>query len=304
MNLLDYARAYTNANLAVIPIRFKDKRPATSVLPNGTWHEYQTKLPTDTELQRWFSTKLRNIAIVVGWNNLVVLDFDNLVTYNKWLLWIARRGGWAEIVAERTYQVKTARGVHVYVHTKEKELNRKLDGIDIKAQGGYVLAPPSVHPSGLVYAAVKENAKIMDIDVLSDIIPAELLIDSARNTEFQNPGIAAILAKRDVVCNDPWESVEDVPDPSRDMIRQVRERNNILDWFPDASRTSKDGRWWRAKCPFHADSNPSFWIDVQRGICGCFSGCTAKPLDVINLYARLYGCSDREAIFGMINRWS
>jgi len=302
--LLEYAEKFIKLHIAVIPIRYKDKRPAVSMLPDGKWEDYKTRLPTDTELQQWFSTRLRNIGVVVGWNNLVVLDFDNLSVYNKWLLWVARKGGWAQVIADQTYQVRTARGVHVYVYTKERELNRKLPGIDIKAQGGYVLVPPSIHPSGAVYTSVDDRAEILSIGTLSEILPAELLATSAENTEFQNPGIGAIVAAKRATGNDPWESAINVPDPTRDMIRQVREHNNLLDWFPDASRTSRDGRWWRAKCPFHADKSPSFWIDVQRGVCGCFSGCTSKPLDVVNLYARLHGCSDREAIFGMLNNWS
>lgn len=299
-NLLQTAQFWTMRNIAVVPIRYRDKRPLGNLLPDGKWENYKTVLPSDTEYQRWFSSRLRNIGVVVGWNNLVVIDFDRQAVYNKWLLWAARKGGWAGIVASQTYQVRTSRGVHVYVFTRERELNRKLEGIDIKAQSGYVLAPPSVHPSGAKYEAFDDNAEILSIDTLSEILPMDLLTSSAAVTEYQNPGIAALVATKRVLQQDPWESAVTVPDPTRDLIVQIRERTSLLSWFPDVEQSSRDGRWWRARCPFHDDKVPSFWIDVQRGICGCFSGCTSKPLDVINLYARLHGISEREAIFVMM----
>ena len=38
------------------------------------------------------------------------------------------------------------------------------------------------------------------------------------------------------------------------------------------------------------------WVDTARGICGCYAGCTPKPFDVIDLYARLHGLDNRDAI--------
>jgi DNA primase len=66
------------------------------------------------------------------------------------------------------------------------------------------------------------------------------------------------------------------------------------------------------KCPFHQkpDDPPNkrkFWVNTRHNICGCFSpNCRAycnqhedprsKPLDIINFYALLTGCSNQEAI--------
>jgi hypothetical protein len=131
-----------------------------------------------------------------------------------------------------------------------------------------------------------------------------MLLNSQQDTEFQNPGIAAIMSKINRTrSNDPWESATNRPDPSQDMITQVRQHHHILDYLPDAERTSRDGRWWRAACPFHSDKNPSFWVDALNGICGCFGGCTHKPLDVINLYARLNGINNVDAIHDLVNNW-
>ena len=42
--------------------------------------------------------------------------------------------------------------------------------------------------------------------------------------------------------------------------------------------------------------NPSFWIDTTRQLCGCHAGCTPKPLDVIDLFARICSLGNDEAI--------
>lgn len=286
------AMMWKTQGIATIPIRFRDKRPDSRLLPDGDWLEFQTRLPTDTELATWFAGNLHNIGLVVGWRNLVVIDFDNLEVYARWLLWAARRGGITQHVSERSYQVKTARGMHVYVYLPQPEQTRKLPGVDIKAQRGYVLIPPSVHPSGVSYLAINPGSPIIMVEALSDVLPADML---SKDTEYL-PGISPGLARQVVTVADPWASAEQALDPSREMVTQVRERHSILDFLNDVECTSQDKRWYRTRCPFHDDKQPSFWIDTKRGICGCYGACTPKPLDVINLVARLRGITNREAI--------
>jgi DNA primase len=63
--------------------------------------------------------------------------------------------------------------------------------------------------------------------------------------------------------------------------------------------------WYIGRCPFHqspADrpNKRKFWVNVEKGICGCFvPGCEAsgQPMDVINFYARLKKLTNREAIY-------
>lgn len=274
-----------------------DKRPDGSLLQGG-WEEYKTELPHDTELLHWFSGNLHNIGLIVGWKNLVVIDFDNLGVYQKWLLWTSRKGGFTSHVADHTYQVRTARGFHLYIFLPHKEQNRKLPGIDIKANGGYVLIPPSIHPSGIQYQAINPRAPILMVEALSDVIPADLLI---QDTEYL-PAVGAMPGiTLSAPTNDPWLSAQNVPDPTIDLVTQVRGKHSLLSLLPGSQRSSSGGRWYLGPCPFHNDKNPSFWIDTVRGICGCYGGCTPKPLDVINLYARLRGCTNREAIFYLSN---
>jgi hypothetical protein len=59
-----------------------------------------------------------------------------------------------------TLEVATARGIHRYYRAPEGMAvkGRKLaEDVDLKADGGYVLTPDSLHPSGVRYAVVEET---------------------------------------------------------------------------------------------------------------------------------------------------
>lgn len=56
-------------------------------------------------------------------------------------------------------------GLHIYLRLPdgEREWVKQLGpGVDVKADGGYVVGPPSLHPSGKPYRWVDENAPILD----------------------------------------------------------------------------------------------------------------------------------------------
>jgi hypothetical protein len=278
MTLLQMATHWVNQGYSVIPINYYDKRPAARLLPNQEWGAYQKRLPTQDELQQWFQSRLRNIALVTGWNNLVVVDFDQQSAFECW--WM--------LYPILTYMVKTARGMHVYLKINQPVPNYHSEILDIKSEGGYVLIPPSFHPTGYQYT-VFLNQPILEIDQLNQVLPEDLM--PVREVP------EAIIQTPMTYSDDPWETANQVV--TSDLIEHIRNTVQLLDFFPDAIRKSHDDRWWVAKCPFHHDHNPSFWIDTQRKICGCYAGCTNVPLDAINLYSKLYGLSNRDAIFAL-----
>ncbi|NPV77945.1 MAG: hypothetical protein HPY59_16415 [Anaerolineae bacterium] len=284
MNPLQQAQFWQKLGIATIPIRYKDKRPELK-----SWQEFQKRLPTDTELSKWFSGPFHNLGIVVGWNNLVVIDFDSDTEYALWQLWIARRSIYRWI--RQTLQVKTARGVHVYVTTSQPAQNAKLPGIDIKAVGGYVLSPPSVHPSGVEYSVLSGTLPVR-IEALSDVLPAELLAIHTELPEKRTSLVSSpvVLAAKD----DPWAKADQLLEPDRDLIEQIKQRYRIEDFF--VRLVQKRDRWHMTNCLFHDDKSPSMWVDMERQICGCFAGCTPQPCDVIDLYARLHNLSIQDAI--------
>jgi len=61
-----------------------------------------------------------------------------------------------------TRTVKTARGWHLYFRYPtdgviRNDAGKLCSGIDIRGEGGYVLAPPSLHPSGVRYELRTED---------------------------------------------------------------------------------------------------------------------------------------------------
>jgi replicative DNA helicase len=123
------------------------------------WTEFQTRHPTVAEVADWF-TKWpdANIGIVTGnISNLVVFDLDseNAVQYAE------NEGGFPV-----TVKAKTGKGYHIYAQhpgfAVKNDVEKKLD-IDIRGDGGYAAAPPSVHGSGRQYEW-EDGLSIVEID--------------------------------------------------------------------------------------------------------------------------------------------
>ena len=132
---------------SVIPVEARGKRP---IVP---WLEYQSRLATEKEVEAWFDARRTpNLGIVTGaLSNLVVLDIDS------------RHGGPQSLALLElehstlpdTVEAQTGGGGrHAYfVHPGGLVHNRAglAAGIDFRGDGGCVVAPPSVHPSGRRY---------------------------------------------------------------------------------------------------------------------------------------------------------
>jgi hypothetical protein len=292
MNTLQTAQRWLQTNISVIPIVSGEKRPALS-----SWKQYQTQLPSADQTETWFSNGA-GLAVVTGHQGLTVIDFDDRQVYQRWLAY----GGkcpLAKQVARFTHQVKTAKGRHVYVYLPEATKSRPLLkpdgerwGIDIKSRGGYVLAPPSIHPSGRQYRAVNGQF-IVGINALSEILPPEML----RRPDFEPKGTAPrpIVKKRDI-----WDEVMHPVEMGDGTIQRIKSHFRMEDLLPIEKRTGAD--FYLTRCPLHDDHDPSMWVNTRDQICGCYAGCTPKPLDVINLYARVHDLNNKAAIRELVSR--
>ena len=154
-NTLNYALHYLQKGFSIIPIAFKSKIPKSELLPNG-WKDFQERRPTIEEVKQWFSTGNLNIAIITGKiSNLVVVDIDDENAYK-----------WAQKNFDTdTLTVKTSRGYHLYYkYPQNAQINNAVHfnnfKIDIRSDGGYVVAPPSIHENGHQYQWLNPNAPI------------------------------------------------------------------------------------------------------------------------------------------------
>ena len=161
-NFLQAALAYAEKfNLSVIPVR-PDKKPFIK------WEQYQTKKATSEEIREWWSKWPKAmIGIVTGdISGVFGIDCDNEDAYQKI----------QELLPDSfiTCIARTPRGYHLYlVYPKGQTIGNAtglMPGVDIRGEGGYIIAPPSVNGDGKAYAWQEGLA-------LGEVEPATVPID-------------------------------------------------------------------------------------------------------------------------------
>jgi len=150
-DMLKAALAYAEAGWSVVPMAPRSKQPLI------VWREFQERRARTDEIHAWFRRwPQANIAVVTGViSGIVVIDID------------PRHGGEASLkILEgevgpipSTLEAETGGGGrHLYfAHPGQTLRNRTAlrPGIDLRGDGGVIVVPPSVHPSGRRYAWLK-----------------------------------------------------------------------------------------------------------------------------------------------------
>lgn len=148
--IADAALAYAARGWSVIPMQPRGKRPLVA------WREFQQRAASVDDIEHWFRHwPDANVGVVTGRiSGLVVIDVD------------ARHGGpdsVADVEASHgplpeTVEASTGGGGrHLYfAHPGGTVANRVAirPGIDVRGDGGCIVAPPSIHPSGRPYTWV------------------------------------------------------------------------------------------------------------------------------------------------------
>ena len=145
------ALQYAQYHWSVIPMRAYDKRPIIN------WQQYQQRRATEQEINQWYQRwPEANIGIVTGSIScIVVLDIDPAHGGDKSLAsWEKQYGSLPETVEVTT----GGGGRHLYFqHPGGVVRNRAgvAPGIDLRGDGGCVVAPPSIHTSGKHYVWIE-----------------------------------------------------------------------------------------------------------------------------------------------------
>lgn len=144
---------------SVIPLKPKSKVPLIK------WEEFQKRLATEEEIIEWFTKNPNaNIGIVTGRiSNLVIVDVEKS----------GDTKGYPSTVICKT----GGGGYHFYYeYPIDEQLNCKLRFrklTDLKAEGGYIVAPFSIHETGSKYnwSVSPDQAEIADFpeDLLKEI---------------------------------------------------------------------------------------------------------------------------------------
>ncbi|MBL8171713.1 MAG: DUF3987 domain-containing protein [Acidobacteria bacterium] len=197
------ANRLRDAGIATIPIK-PDGSKAPAI---GAWAQYESRLPTEAELQSWFGNGAeRGIALIGGKvsGNLEILDFDAPELIAEWRALVEEA---APGLLARLPQVQTPTGgLHILFRCSTIQSNQKLaerevevaestkgaryrDGqwfsiktmIETRGEGGYVLtvgSPGQCHPSGKQYQLING-----DLTAIPQITEAdrEVLLTCARS---------------------------------------------------------------------------------------------------------------------------
>jgi hypothetical protein len=174
--MLKHALHYLKTGFVPIPVktRTKDK-------PLIKWKQYQTRRPTEAEVKSWWTQWPKaNIALVTGKvSGLVVFDSDGPEAERI----ISENGG----VPEGPQSI-TARGRQYFSKHPGFEVHNNANSkltLDIRGDGGFVLVPPSVHPSGKEYQWAPDLS-LFDVD-LPELRPWQLEYIKTHCGGPQNP---------------------------------------------------------------------------------------------------------------------
>jgi hypothetical protein len=135
-DVLEFAFDYLERGWPVIPAL--GKQPAVA------WSAYQRELPSAKQVRKWFACRRQqyNLAIITGrYTGLVVVDCDSEQD-TRW---------WQSGFPQSPLAVSTGGGgKHYYYRYPDDDVRSRsrLFGrrIDLRADGGVVIAPPSIHP--------------------------------------------------------------------------------------------------------------------------------------------------------------
>lgn len=150
--MLEAAIAYARRGWCVFPLVVGGKTPAVS---GG----FKSATRDEAQIEAWWSRSAHNIGIATGAvSNLYVIDIDVYDTEHK----RAKCGLESLLAIEQAHgvlvpalRVRTGSGglQYFYSHVADLRNTAAALGVDIdtRGDGGYVVAPPSVHPNGQRY---------------------------------------------------------------------------------------------------------------------------------------------------------
>jgi hypothetical protein len=168
--ILEQVLEYKQKDLSVIALASKSKKPLLL-----KWEEYQHVMASEDQLKQWFSTTgyHNNVGIITGTvSRILAIDIDGQEAqayFQTKLEQIEAKDILNSICS--TMKIKTGSGnINIvigfnpdeFVDNKEETKNKILwkgngsghSEIRIKGEGGYIVAPPSIHPNGNKYELI------------------------------------------------------------------------------------------------------------------------------------------------------
>lgn len=188
---------FEGLGVATVPLAPRSKRPLRSGWQRAGGDPWRGA-PLDA-----------NVGVLGGAasGGLVVLDFDDHEILREVF------GMSPASIAAHTVVVRTARGFHVYARCAEPVTRVPREGFSVLGEGSLAVAPPSVHPSGVLYSFVGEPqriAKLSEFGVEEKFDEAELADERdppTRGSEMNHGGLAISLSEAEAIVRAQNEKV-------------------------------------------------------------------------------------------------
>lgn len=164
--MLQAALLYAENGLSVIPLSGKQPPLTTNGKPLS-WSPYQVKRAPLSYIHEWHRRGyLQNVGIVCGAvsNNLAVIDLDGDEAVKRF------RSKFPELLTTFTVETGSGHGQHLYYYCDALPPTTRTKGFELRVNGCYVVAPPSVHPdTGDIYRLTPDDWPIMRVTDLERV---------------------------------------------------------------------------------------------------------------------------------------
>ncbi len=270
--------------LPLVPARCNGDGGKTPLVKGGAY----AATTDETQIRAWWSRwPVANVGISCGpTSGLAIVDLDFKPDKGK-------NGPAAFAALEAKHgpmpmgpRVRRGDSRHVYVgnHDRLRNAVDVLPGIDVRAAGGYVVAPPSFHPLGGRYEWVSDTE-------LMEIPPAPDWLIDALTVRTKLPPRRRPVRPADQPVHPSMAEVESCA--LSDRMNAARGQVTIDDVLGEEDLPATP-----SPCPLHQGDDDNFksYADGQRWHCHsrCPSG--ENDGDIFDLIQRLAGCNLYEAI--------
>lgn len=145
----ELAVTYYEEGYSVVPLQRADKKPPKNL---GSWEQYKTKRPPREKIDEWFKDR-DDLVVAIVCGKFIVVDADT----PEAMVWVENN------LPVTPFKVITGKGMHFYYNnpqnfttfatrrTNETPIERL---IDIRGEGGLIIAPHNRHANGAIYKPV------------------------------------------------------------------------------------------------------------------------------------------------------
>ena len=169
-----------------------------------------------------------NAGILTGKpSGVIILDVDDLETFNE----AQHRNSWS---LPATFTVRSGKGFHYYYKLPDDDCDfrnrsRKSEGWDIRANGGFVVAPGSIHPNGQIYTVIDDREFAVAPDWLLDAARGSRTAPGLERTETSSSKILKTV------------NVHDLPEVNLSKLQIDDSLREAITKEPEKGRRSEAG---------------------------------------------------------------